>query len=398
MKVVHINATDAYGSTGILAKQIQAKLIERGHECRIYAADVRDGGIEIGGRLGKKAHAFLSRLLGLQGYFSRSATQKLICDLKKYKPDIMHLHNLHANYLYFPALFDYLRKNEIATFVTLHDCFLFTGKCSHYLKDGCSKWQSECGNCPRLKTDNKSWFFDRTKKMFLDKKRWFSALDNLNVIGVSKWIAGEAKKSFLQSARTVDSIYNWVDLECFAPEDSTALKKELGLEGKIVVLGVSASWSSAKGIDDFIALAKELDARYKVVLVGNVSEEKIAGNGIVHIPPIRDAKALARYYNMADVFVNASVQETFGLTTAEALACGTPCVVYNKTACPELIGPGCGYVVENYDELQKQICSVAGGGKLNFSKACRAYAVEMFNMETNVNKYIAQYRNSIAQQ
>ncbi len=395
MKVVHINATDAYGSTGVLAKQIQAGLIQQGHACRIYASDVREGGIEIGSRLGRKTHAFLSRLLGLQGYYSRFATHKLVKELKAYKPDIVHLHNLHANYLYFPALFCYLQENQVATFVTLHDCFLFTGKCSHYLKDGCNKWQTECGNCPRLKTDNKSWFFDRTKKMFLDKKKWFSDLENLNVIGVSKWIAGEAEKSFLQCARTIDSIYNWVDLECFAPKDATELRKELGLEGKIVVLGVSASWSKAKGLDDFIALAKELDARYQVVLIGNVAKEKIAGTGIVHIPPIRDAKALARYYNMADVFVNASVQETFGLTTAEALACGTPCVVYNKTACPELIGEGCGYVVETYAELKKQICSIAGGGKAAFAKACRARAVDMFNMETNVQKYIELYGKSI---
>ncbi len=396
MKVVHINATDAYGSTGVLAKQIQAGLVQQGHKCRIYAADVRENGMEIGSRFGRKTHAFLSRLLGLQGYFSRLATYKLIRELRAYNPDIVHLHNLHANYLYFPALFAYLKKNKIATFVTLHDCFLFTGKCSHYLKDGCYKWQTECGNCPRLKTDNRSWFFDRTKKMFSDKRKWFSGLENLNVIGVSKWIAGEAKKSFLQFARTVDYIYNWVDLECFLPQDVSELRKELGLAGKIVVLGVSASWSKAKGLDDFITLSKELDERYKVVLVGNVAEEKIAGTGIVHIPPIADAGTLAQYYNMADVFVNASVQETFGLTTAEALACGTPCVVYNKTACPELIGPGCGYVVENYDGLKRQICSVAGGGKTAFLKACRAYAEEMFCMEENVGKYIALYYNSLS--
>ncbi len=394
MRVAQINATSSSGSTGRLTAQLQTALLQAGDDCRCYASQVRvcDSCIEVGNRIGRKAHAVLSRLLGLQGYFSRFATAKMLRDLKKYKPDIVHLHNLHANYLYFPALFRYLKKHQIATFVTLHDCFLFTGKCSHYLNDGCLKWQTQCKDCPRLKTDNKSWFFDRTTKMFLDKKRWFSELDNLNVIGVSKWITNEAKKSILKNARAIDYVYNWVDLNCFSPKDASALKKELGLEGKVVILGVSAFWSKAKGLEDFIALAKDLDARYKVVLVGNVSEEKIADTGIVHIPPVADAEMLAQYYNMADVFVNASVQETFGLTTAEALACGTPCVVYNKTACPELIGPGCGYAVETFEEMVKQICSVAGGGKSAFLATCRAYAEEMFCMETNVKKYIELYK------
>ncbi len=399
MRVAHINATSSNGSTGRLTAQLQATLLQAGEDCRCYASQINKGDvcIEVGNRIGRKAHAVLSRLLGLQGYFSRFATSKMIQDLKKYKPDIVHLHNLHANYLYFPALFRYLKKHQIATFVTLHDCFLFTGKCSHYLNDGCFKWQTVCGNCPRLKKDNVSWFFDRTEKMFSDKKRWFTALENLHIVGVSKWIADEAKKSFLKDAKTIDYVYNWVDLECFAPAKETQLCKALGLENKKVILGVSTYWTKEKGLEDFIALSKRLDSRYAVVLIGNVSEERIEGTNIIHIPPVSDAKTLARYYNMADVFVNASVQETFGLTTAEALASGTPCVVYNKTACPELIGEGCGYVVEDFEGLLKQVCSIAGGGKEHFSNACRTYAKKMFSMDTNVRKYIVLYKAYLGQ-
>lgn len=397
MRVAQINATSHRGSTGSLTSQLQRAVIRSGGECRCYAAQVqnREQCFEVGTEFGRKIHALLSRVTGLQGYFSRFATAKLIRELKQYKPDVVHLHNLHANYLHFPMLFNYLKKNRVATFVTLHDCFLFTGKCSHYLHDGCDKWQSACGNCPRLKKDNASWFFDRTNKMFRDKKRWFTSLKNLNVIGVSKWITNEASKSFLQCAKVLDAVYNWVDLDCFVPAKEIKLRDEFGLCGKVVILGVSAYWKTEKGLDDFVALSKELDSRYAVVLVGDVSQEKIAGTSIISIPPVSDARELARYYNMADVFVNASVQETFGLTTAEALACGTPCVVYNKTACPELIGPGCGYVVEDYDALKTQVCSVAGGGKKVFEQACRSYAEEMFSAEKNIQKYIALYVKSI---
>ena len=48
---------------------------------------------------------------------------------------------------------------------------------------------------------------------------------------------------------------------------------------------------------------------------------------------------LAELYSEALVYFNASVEETFGMTCAEALACGTPVIAYNSTAVPETIIP-----------------------------------------------------------
>ena len=50
-------------------------------------------------------------------------------------------------------------------------------------------------------------------------------------------------------------------------------------------------------------------------------------------------------YNAADVFISTSRGEGFGLTIAEALACGVPVVAQNVSAIPEVVGPG-GILIE----------------------------------------------------
>lgn len=63
----------------------------------------------------------------------------------------------------------------------------------------CMKWKNECGKSPKLKDDNPSWLFNRTKKMLRDKNKYFNAIKNLIVVGVSNWIANEARESILKN-------------------------------------------------------------------------------------------------------------------------------------------------------------------------------------------------------
>ena len=58
--------------------------------------------------------------------------------------------------------------------------------------------------------------------------------------------------------------------------------------------------------------------------------------GIVAIPRTESVAELAALYAVADVVLNLSCEETFGLTTVEGFACGTPGIVLRATASPEL--------------------------------------------------------------
>ncbi|MEG2081170.1 MAG: glycosyltransferase [Oscillospiraceae bacterium] len=397
MKIAQINAVYGFASTGRITMELHKALLALGHSSFVIYGQGKNtsfDGYYMGCNLDHKIHAFLSRATGLVGYFSSFSTAKMLRYLDEIKPDIVHLHNLHSNYINIPMLLNYLGKNNIPTVITLHDCFFFTGKCTHYTVTDCYKWKSECGNCPRKSNDNNSWLFDRTKKMQKDKEKYFSKIDNLAILGVSKWVTKEAEKSSIfKNAKVFKSIYNWIDLEKFKPVESDA-KKRLGLENKKIILGVASIWAESKGLNNFKELSKKIDEDVRIVLVGAMTNAQSLPSNIISIPATNNLEELIEYYSMADVFLNLSLEETFGKVTAEALACGTPAVVLNSTANPELIGEKCGNVLNSndVDEILKAVKEIFKNGKDYYSSSCRDFVLKNFNKDTCIDDTIKLYK------
>ena len=397
MKVVQINAVYQTGSTGRITMELHHAMEAAGIESHVFSSD----GISpeahvsmIGNKLDHKVHALFSRVTGLQGYYSGLATKRLLSELDRVSPDIVHLHNLHANYIHLPMLLKYLSRRDIATVVTLHDCWFFTGKCTHYTTQGCAFWQSGCHDCPKLKTDNVSWFFDRTSKMWNDKKELFAAIPRLGVIGVSDWITNEGKKSILQNAKMIKRIYNWIDLDVFQPKDSTEIRKRYGWENKFLILGVASGWSEKKGLNDFIKLAEHLQNDEQIVLVGGMPQINLPET-ITVIPATSDVNELVELYSAADVFLQLSQEETFGKVVAEALACGTPVITNVSTANPELVASGCGLIVHRNtsDSLTNAIQQIKNNGKKRYSSNCRGFAAKEFNKIQLINETLEMYKD-----
>jgi len=276
MKILQINAVGQFGSTGRTCREL-AEYINTKTEHRCFTAfsvgTADEYSYQIGSPMDAKFHGLLSRLTGKQAHFSKTATKKLISWMKQLQPDVVHLRNLHANYIHFPMLMKFLAQENIPTVVTLHDCWFFTGKCCHYTVDGCMKWQTGCHHCPRLKKDNPSWFADRTKSLWQEKKRLFEAIPRLAVTGVSQWTVEEAKKSFLRCAKKIERIYNWIDLEVFRPQENAVKPVP---DGKKMVLGVASGWSNAKGLDAFLKLSDRLGEDYVICLVGAMPKERLS--------------------------------------------------------------------------------------------------------------------------
>ena len=292
-------------------------------------------------------------------------------------------------------LFDYLVAHKIAVAVTLHDSWFYTGKCMYYVEYNCDRWKYNCGKCPAKKTGNKSWFFDVSSSLRRDKEKYFTSIESLAVIGVSRWISEDASKSFLKDAKIIQCIYNWIDLEHFKPHDCSDLIESLGLSNKFIILGVSASWIPVKGINIFHELADILPSEYQIVLVGNDSMVVNKHPKIMYIGPIYDTRLLADYYSMANVFVNPTVQETLGMTTAEAMASGTPVLAYDGTATPELIGRDnkCGFLIQENcaSNYIKCIQKIREEGTQVYSENARLRAELLFSKEKNINQYLNIY-------
>ena len=396
MKVLQINAVYGILSTGRICLELHDFLEENGHKCvTIYGnskGDYQDT-IYVGNFFSRKFHALLSRVTGKIGYYSKNQTIKVISYIETFKPDIVHLHNLHANFISIPFLLDYLGKNNIPTVVTMHDCFFYTGACTHYTVNNCYKWEKNCYDC---KFNDLTWFFDKTEKMFDDKKKLFNAIKCLSIVGVSDWITKEAKTSpIFESAKIIKRIYNGIDLSVFKRKES-GFKKEFGIENKKIILGVAGGWSNRKGLDVFCKLNDLLGEDEKIVLVGNVKTDNLPSS-IIHIPTTNNVEQLVDIYNTADVFVQASREETFGKVVAEALACGIPVVTNNSTANPELVDERCGIIVYdfNLEKIYKAIKEVFKNGKEYYSDKCIEFAKEHCEKSENLKLYLKLYEEII---
>ena len=398
MKIVQINAVYKASSTGRTTLEMHNALRTMGHESYVFCCNMHnpiDNVFRVGCLLDHKIHALCSRIFGLQGFFSFMATRRLIAHLRSISPDIVILRNLHNNYVNFPMLLKYLDGAGCGVIDVLHDCWSFTGHCSYYTKQNCSKWQKECQNCQYLSEGNKSYFFDNSLAIFRMKRRRFSKLKNLAVVGVSKWITNEAKKSpIFDNAKLIIPIYNWINLEVFKPREASELRTKLNIAlNQFVVLGVSQGWSPQKGLLNFISIAKRMpDIMF--VMVGNMAKNMTLPSNIISIPPTSSIDELCQYYSMADVFLNFSVQETFGKVTAEAVSCGTPVIVNDATATPELCGEGCGYIIHNNDEdaAISAIKIIESKGKGNYTDKCRKFAVDNFDMGKGIEKYMQVFQ------
>lgn len=391
MKIVQINAVCGKGSTGKICVDVSKLLTERGIENYIfYASGTSDyplGRCYMSGRE-VKLQALKARVFGNWGFNSRTATKRLIAMLEQVQPDIVHLHNLHGHNCDLEILLSYFKEKKTKLFWTFHDCWTFTGYCVYYDMACCDRWKTGCRDCPQKR--QYSWFFDRSGELYKKKKQLFSNLD-LTIITPSYWLAEQVKQSFLKDY-PVHAIHNGIDLEIFRPRESNFRKKH-GLEDKKILLGVAFGWGPRKGLDVFCELAKRLDDRYKIVLVGTDEKtDKLLPENILSIHRTQNQIELAEIYTAADVFANPTREEVLGLTNIEALACGTPVITFNTGGSPECCDESCGIVVEknNVDALQKAIKCVCEGSVL--AESDRLPCDVAFDKDACFQKYISLYR------
>ena len=353
MKILQINAVYGFKSTGVIVKDIGEMLINHGDEAyfayQVFNENLKNGYL-IGNKLDWKLHALHARLFGKQAYASKRATKKFIKWIDTIKPDVVHFHNLHSNYVNLNLLCDYLEKKKIPTVITLHDCWYFTGKCTHYASVKCEKWQESCGKCSLNKVEQKSLFFDRTSKVLKDKTEHLLKLKNLTLVGCSQWIAEEVKKSKLQSAN-IDVVYNGVDTEIFTPHISNT-REELEIADDFIVLGMADKWYNEQNREIVEKLFENFNDKVKFIIVGCKEDQKTyfsKFNNVLPVGYIYDRKILSDIYCSADVFVNLTRADTLPTVNMESICCGTPVITFDACGSPELVDSECGFVVKEGD-------------------------------------------------
>ena len=356
-KILLINSVCGIGSTGRICAELADKLEKEGHTVKIaygrsslVPENYKKYAVRIGSDFSVKLHALKTRLFDTHGFGSKNATKKFLNWATEYNPDLVWLHNIHGYYINIEMLFNWLKSRpNMQKKWTLHDCWAFTGHCSYFTIANCNKWQTHCQNCPQTK-QYPTAFLDNSKNNFERKKAAFTGVKNMTLICVSHWLENLVKQSFLKEY-PLEVIYNTIDKSIFKPTPSN-FRQKYGLENKKIILGVASVWEERKGLSDFLELSQKLDDPYKIVLVGLTDKQiKTLPKNCLGIKRTFSPQELASIYSASDIFFNPSKEETFGLTTLEAISCGTKAFVYADTACAEIAKIYNGQIINNIEEF-----------------------------------------------
>lgn len=407
-KLLQINITANWGSTGKIAEQIGQCAMSHGWASFLaygrYCNPSKSKLIKVGSKLDSYLHYGEQTVFDNEGLCSRGATRELVRQIEEIRPDIVHLHNIHDHYLNYRILFEYLNRTDIKVVWTFHDFWPVTGHCMHFVSKDCHRYETGCHDCPMQKVFPKT-LMDRSRKNYELKKALFSANRNLTIVPVSEWVGEMTRKSFLKD-KPIRVIHNGIDVNVFKPtsfqEVSDSFRRSVAepvevqevTQGKFVIMSVASQWAFDKGMEDYKRISTMLKDDEVIVLVG-VSDEikKSLPHNIIGISRTSNTTELAALYTRADVITILSSAETFGLTVVEGYACGTPAVVYDNTAPPSLITPETGLVVENgnWRAAYNAIQQIKQNGKKHYSEACISLAREKYDKDKCYEKYVELY-------
>lgn len=304
-----------------------------------------------GTRLNWFLHYTLWKITGKQDCWSHIDTYDLIRKLKKYSPDVIHLHIINSCCINLPLLVRYFNSYDIPVVWTFHDCRVFTGNCPYFDEIGCEQWKKRCLCCPEDTPYyipnhlNCKWNWDFRKVIICSIK-------NLTIVTPSVWLADFVRSSFLKEKKC-EVIYNGVDTDIFRTPSKVNIRKLYNINDKdYIILGCAICWEDRKGLQYFKSLVTKLPTNYKIVLVGAINNRELDGlreKKIIAVGRTNTFEELKAWYQQASVFVNPTIADNFPTTNIEALSSGTPVVTFDTGGSAEAIDNSCGIAVKKGD-------------------------------------------------
>lgn len=309
--------------------------------------------------------------------------------------DIVNLHWVSGFLDYFECLPSIAKTCPIVW--RLADMNVFTGGC-HYDLD-CGFYAKSCGQCPQL---GSPYSDDLSRQIWQRKQRAFSAIpiNRLHLVATSRWIADRASKSSLLGRFPLTVIPNGLDLEVFKPCSRLLARQRLGLpiDSKIVLFISDDLRKPRKGLSLLMDAMNRIGGKDNMLLVtiGQGAESLIFDCAHINLGYIENDERMVEAYNAADLFVIPSLQESFGQTAIEAMACGTPVVGFQSGGMSDTVqNHRTGLLVpagdiqalsEALDELLMNSAKCAQMGA-----QCRNWVEGQYGVETIAARYLRLY-------
>ena len=349
MKVLHLSTADANGGAARGAYWMHTALRQAGVDSWMLVAEKHTNDPTVIGSTGvtgsQKVFNGLRQTVEYwplkqyknkqPGAFSPALfPSNIVSQVEAINPDIINLHWVAGGFLRPKDIKAFQGKKKRPLVWTLRDMWPLTGGC-HYTGE-CDAYQTTCGKCPAIGSEK---FNDLAYRGW--RRKWAAWQDlDITLAPLSQWLADCARQSALFSKQRIQVISNSVDTVAYRPVNKAIARNLLRLptDKKLVLFGaLSPTADVRKGFsylrEALHQLADNSQSSMEAVIFGT---DKPTQDLDLKLPAtflgrLHDDTMLALAYSAADVMVVPSLQEAFGKTSIEAMACGTPVVAFNTT-------------------------------------------------------------------
>lgn len=407
MNILYLNTTYQCGGAEKVTSQLFQGMQERGHQVyQIVSYDTRNSSLP------RNVHVLYSSLM--MRIFNRLITKNhgnssmhiwysrlyILHFIKKHQIDLVHLHNPHDNFLGVQDIADIAAR--CPTIWTLHDFWAMTGHCTY--PHGCDDlWKKGCPQCPCL--DNYPAIRkDIAGELFRGKNAAFHKKEIIFTVP-SRWMQQQFQDSHL-SGQPCACIYNSLNTKLWKALNKETLREKyhIGSGKKIIAFIAADPGKKLKGMSYLLKALSDVPdpENYLLMIAGkenpeiNALEERFEIRNFGYMTSQKD---LNEFYSLADVLINPSVYETFGLTNIEAMACGTPVVAFPVCTMPEIIDPSCGWLASGVssEALSEAVCSAFADLSVLGQKGrnCRQRAEQFFSEDVMLDQFEQLYQNTL---
>jgi glycosyltransferase involved in cell wall biosynthesis len=398
LNVLHISESDAAGGAARTAHKVHRGLNATGHTSRMLvgrkvtaASDTRSIKRSGAWRAADRAFGEVLGRLDLQYVFYPSSFG-LIRDPWFREADLVQLHNLHGSYFSHTAL--PLLTARRPTVWLLQDQWAYTGHVAYSFD--CERWRHGCGSCPYL--DEYPRLGRDTTALLWRVKRAVYERSRLTIIVPSRWMLELAKASPLLSHFPMHRIPHGVETAVFRPLPRDEARRRLGLpeSRRVVLFSASDVNEPRKGLHLLLDALARLDDPPLLALAG--AGEVRADVETVRLGLLTDDETLASAYAAADVLAVPTVADALTQTAIESIACGTPCVAFDRGGVTDVVTAETGYQARfgDVDDLARGLRTVLDN-RDGFARRCRAVAEEEYSAELQVRRYVELYERVLAQ-
>ena len=408
MKILIVNTSDIEGGAARAAYRLHQALLENKINCQMLVISKKSDDYTVHSFY-KKRDQLINKLRSffdtfpIRRYKNKTlfspawiSSPSVVNKINSLNPDVVHLHWINAGML----SIDDLTKIKAPIVWSLHDMWAFTGGC-HY-DELCGAYKKECGECVVLASNKKN---DISRKIHNKKLYSYSKIEDITIVGLSRWLTDCARDSSLFQDKKVVNLPNPIDCKVFHSFEKLNARElwNFPKDKKLVLFGAMGATS------DFRKGFFELSEAFKYINRGDV-EFIVFGSSKPLNPPdigckttyigrLSDDVSLVTLYSAVDIMVVPSKQENLSNAIMESLACATPVIGFDIGGNSDLIDHKKNvYLAQPFDSVD-----LANGiewvlDNENYAELCfdaRAKVVNNFDSKVVAEKYANLYKKII---